>query len=160
MKILFKLLLLLLVINIKIVRSQENLYNPEIDGVIQLKEAIEKAKKEKKFVFVQVGGNWCPWCKKFYDFCSSVIEIDTMIKNNFVVVFLNYSKQNKNLNAMKMLDNPHRFGFPVIVILDSNGKRLHTQDTALLEKNNSYDTLKVKRFISLWTPYGIHPKTK
>jgi hypothetical protein len=50
------------------------------------------------------------------------------------------------------LGYPQRFGFPVLVVLDENGKQLHTQDSALLEKGNGYDREKVKSFLRNWAP--------
>jgi hypothetical protein len=51
-----------------------------------------------------------------------------------------------------MLGYPQRFGFPVLVVLDANGNRLHTQDSSLLEKEKSYDFDKVKAFLENWSP--------
>ena len=53
---------------------------------------------------------------------------------------------------MKRLNNPARFGFPVIVILDENGKVIHTQDSSFLEEGKGYDKNKVERFFKSWTP--------
>ncbi|MFZ4770506.1 MAG: thioredoxin family protein, partial [Ferruginibacter sp.] len=43
--------------------AQENkLYNPEADAAKDIAAAIKKAAKEKKYVLIQAGGNWCGWC--------------------------------------------------------------------------------------------------
>ena len=66
------------------------------------------------------------------------------------------SDQSGNTAAMmKRLGNPARFGFPVFVILDQNGKVLHIQDSGLLEKDKSYDRDKVLRFLGNWTPKAV-----
>ncbi|MCX7954446.1 MAG: thioredoxin family protein [Bacteroidales bacterium] len=139
-------------------QDKNKLYDPQLNGIDQIKAALNKAKKENKFVMIQIGGNWCPWCIKFNKFCTEIEKIDTLIKNNFILIHLNYSKENKNIEAMQMLGNPQRFGFPVIVILDTEGNRIHTQDTSFLEVGNSYDTTKVIRFLSLWTPRALNKK--
>ncbi len=41
--------------------------------------------------------------------------------------------------------------FPVLVILNSNGQRIHTQDSGLLESGDGYDTKKVIGFLKNWT---------
>jgi hypothetical protein len=79
-----------------------------------------------------------------------------MIESNYVVYHLNYSKENKNLAYLSKLGNPQRFGFPVMVILDAEGKQLHTQDSSLLEKGNGYDEEKVKSFLQQWSPAALN----
>ena len=60
-----------------------------------------------------------------------------------------------NAEMMKMLGNPARFGYPVFVVLDENGKVIHTQDSALLEEGDSYNKKKVMSFFKLWTPKAV-----
>lgn len=139
--------------------SQEKklLYVPTIDGMKQLDEAVAKAKLENKHVLVQVGGNWCPWCIKFNKFCIETPKIDSVLKSGFVVIHLNYSRENRNYSALERLGYPQRFAFPVFVVLNSKGERLHTQDSGLLEKDKGYDTLKVVTFLKNWIPDALNP---
>lgn len=133
------------------------LYNPEANAKTDIDKALLLADSTGRNVLLQIGGNWCPWCIRFNKFCSANIEIDTLLRNNFVVVHVNYSDENKNLEILKTLEYPQRFGFPVLVILDGKGKRLHTQDTGLLEKSDAYDKNKVITFLSNWTPAVLKP---
>ena len=57
---------------------------------------------------------------------------------------------------MKRLNNPRRFGFPVFVILDADGKVLHIQDSSFLEEGKGYDEKKVIRFLKNWTPKAVN----
>ncbi|HVG41560.1 MAG TPA: thioredoxin family protein [Chitinophagaceae bacterium] len=132
------------------------LYNPAANAVKDVQQALVKAKKEKKNVLLQIGGNWCVWCYKFNSFVQLDTTLKTIVENNFVVYHLNYSPENKNLDYLKSLGYPQRFGFPVLVVLDANGNRLHTQDSALLEKGNGYDTEKVKSFFANWAPSAFN----
>jgi thioredoxin-related protein len=126
------------------------LYNPYANVVKDVLAAVEKAKKEKKQVMLQIGGNWCVWCYRFNSFVQLDSNLKRLLDDNYVVYHLNYSKENKNLDYLKKLGFPQRFGFPVIVILDAEGNRIHTQDSSLLEKGNGYDTDKVKTFFKSW----------
>ena len=56
---------------------------------------------------------------------------------------------------MKRLENPGRFGYPVFVILDANGKRIHTQDSGLLEEDKGYSKRKVSTFLKGWAPSAL-----
>jgi hypothetical protein len=71
---------------------------------------------------------------------------------------LNYSKENKNLEALESLEYPQRFGFPVLVILDGKGRRIHTQNSAYLEKEKSYDEKKMIEFLKQWSPAALDPE--
>jgi thioredoxin-related protein len=140
-------------------QEKQILYNPSLDGITQLKEAITKAKAEKKHVLVQLGGNWCPWCIRFHKFCSETASVDSVLKADYIVIHLNYSPENKNMKSLERLGHPERFGFPVFVILDANGNRLHTQDSGLLEKEKSYDKEKVLTFLKNWNSSAVNPDT-
>ncbi len=74
-------------------------------------------------------------------------------------VLVNWSTENKNPKAMAYLGYPQRFGFPVFVVLDENGKILHIQNSAYLEEGKGYDKKKVLQFINGWTPKAIDPIT-
>jgi thioredoxin-related protein len=139
-------------------QQEKKLYDPSIDGMKQINEAVAKAKSAGKHVLIQYGGNWCPWCLRFDAFCKADAEISKIISDNYIPVKLNYSPENKNDASNAFLGNPSRFGFPVFIILDGNGKVLHIQDSGLMESGQSYDQKKVTGFMKNWTAAAIIPK--
>lgn len=144
-------------------KSLKKVYNEEINPIEQIDQAVAKAKTEGKFVVCQVGGNWCPWCLKFADFIANDTAISKVIDENFEYIHVNYNprksqgpeqvEQGKAL--MKRLDNAGRFGFPVFVILDEEGKIIHIQDSSFLEEGEGYNQEKVLRFFKNWTPSAV-----
>ena len=149
-------LVLLLLAGIGAVSAQEKkYYNEEVDAMAQIQTASMLAKQSGRYVLCQVGGNWCPWCIRFANFATTDSVIAPLIERNFVYVHINYSKANKNPEAMKYLGNPARFGFPVFVILDEEGKPIHIQESASLEEGKSYDRKKVENFLSQWTKKAV-----
>src|ERR1700754_2112229 len=114
-------------------RDLEHIYTPTADAVKDLAAAKQKALAEHKHVLIQIGGNWCIWCKRFTKFTHDDAELRASLEKNYVVYHLNYSKENKNLPVLQSLGYPQRFGFPVLVVLDAQGNRLHTQNSGLLE---------------------------
>ena len=144
-------------------KSLKKVYNEEINPIEQIDQAVAKAKTEGKFVVCQVGGNWCPWCLKFADFITNDTAISKVIDENFEYIHVNYNprksqgpeqvEQGKAL--MKRLDNAGRFGFPVFVILDEEGKILHIQDSSFLAEGEGYNQEKVLRFFKNWTPSAV-----
>lgn len=139
-------------------KVREPLYEVEADAKVQVENAIAQAKEEGKHVFLKIGGNWCKWCYYFHEFIEEDEEIKSLMDTHYITVPINYSKENKNLEVMEMLEFPQRFGFPVFVILDSEGNRLHTQNSAYLESDESYDQKEVSRFLSQWSPGALNPK--
>ena len=154
----FLLSLLLLISLESFANDTAKLYNPAADAAKDVTAAIAKARKEGKNVLIQVGGNWCVWCYRYDGFVKGDTALKRMTDENYVVYHLNYSPENKNLAYLKTLGFPQRFGFPVFVVLDEKGTRLHTQDSALLEKGKSYDPDKVKSFLQAWTPKALDEK--
>lgn len=134
------------------------LYNPLADVKKDVAAAVAKAKKEGKHVLLQVGGNWCVWCYRYDGFVKGDTTLNRIINENYVVYHLNYSQENKNPDYLKTVGFPQRFGFPVFVVLDANGQRLHTQDSGLLEKGKSYDPDKVKTFLQAWSSKALDEK--
>jgi hypothetical protein len=61
----------------------------------------------------------------------------------------------KGKALMKRLNNAGRFGFPVFVVLDEEGKVIHIQDSSFLEEGQGYNQEKVLRFFKNWTPEAV-----
>ena len=138
-------------------QEREPLYDPAADAVQDLAGAVQLAKQQHKHVLVQVGGNWCPWCYRLHDFMLSEPGVDSLVKADYVLVRINYSPENRNYPILASLGYPQRFGFPVLLVLDQEGVRLHTQDTALLEKGESYDEAKLLSFLRQWNVAALDP---
>lgn len=144
------------------VRAQEkqaDLYDPAADAAAELREARVRATAEHKHVLVQVGGNWCSWCRKLDKLIAGNDTLRALVDDNYVLVRVNYSKENRNREVLAALDFPQRFGFPVLVVLDAAARRLHTQDSGLLEGGGAHDPDKVRGFLMQWTPKAVDPAT-
>lgn len=154
-------LVLLLFVFAAVAHSQDlskfNLYNPAENGENEIAKSVKEAKASGKHVFIQIGGNWCIWCMRFNDFVHSDRSIDSLVNANYVVYHLNYSKENTNSKLLAKYGFPQRFGFPVFLVLDGNGKLLHTQNSSYLESGKSYDEEKVKGFFQDWSKKALDP---
>jgi len=76
-------------------------------------------------------------------------EIARIIKEHYVVVLIDVDKGH-NADVVKRYGDPTRFGLPVLVMLDSDGKQLTTQDTGQLEQGDHHDPAKVIAFLEKW----------
>ena len=144
--------ILLFVLFSLLANAGDSLYHPLENAAKEIKNSIKKAKLEKKHVLIQAGGNWCSWCIEFNRFTTKDNQMDSAIKTDYIVYHLNYSLQNKNYEIFKKYDFAFRFGFPVFIILDGDGKLLHTQNSAYLEEGKSYNKDKVLEFLGQWKP--------
>ena len=164
-KILFTLLATFLVVSSYGQTGLPKVYDESINPLEQIDQAVAKAKADGKYVICQVGGNWCPWCLRFADFITKDSDISKVIAENFVYAHVNYNPRQSEGEAkarqaaalMKRLDNCGRFGFPVFVVLDEEGKVIHIQDSSFLEEGQGYSQEKVLRFFKNWTPKAVKP---
>lgn len=130
-------------------------YDENIDPMAQIDNAVANAKQSGKYVVCQVGGNWCPWCLRFADFIKKDTAVAQVVADNFVYIHVNYPRKGASTELMARLCNPRRFGFPVMVVLDADGKVIHTQDSSFLEEGQGYNQEKVLRFFKAWTPKAM-----
>lgn len=135
--------------------AQKKPYDENLNAMVQIDNAVKKASAEGKYVLCQVGGNWCPWCIRFAEYADTNAAVNKIIDENFVYIHVNWSKGNKNPEAMKRLGNPARFGFPVFVILNREGQPIHIQNSAYLEEGKGYSEKKVSEFLLNWTEKAV-----
>ena len=141
----------------------KKVYDEDLNPMEQIDRALLKAQQEEKFLICQVGGNWCPWCLRFADVIEKDTAIARVIAENYVYIHVNYNprksegeqKAQLTKQMLQRLNNPVRFGFPVFVVLNAQGKVIHTQDSSFLEEGKGYDQKKVLRFFMSWTPKAV-----
>lgn len=156
---LLPLFFLFLFISVSATAQHDSLiYRPGADAKQELTDALLRAKAEKKQLMVMVGGNWCRWCRMFEKFRLSNARVDSAVSRDYIWLHVNYSKENKNTALLQQLDFPQRFGFPVFVVLDEEGRRLHTQNSAYLEKGEGYDEALVLGFLHQWRREALAPE--
>ena len=160
MKKLFLFLSLTLGLSYGIQAQALKVYDEGIDAMEQMQNAVEEARESGRYVMCQVGGNWCPWCLRFAEFAAKDSVIAPLMEENYVYIHVNYSKGNKNLEAMKFLGNPGRFGYPVFVVLNEEGIPIHIQESESLEEGKGYSRKKVEKFLRLWSKKAVESDVK
>lgn len=164
MKRLITLSLLLVTIVCANSQSRVKVYDESINPDTQITEALGKAAANGKYVVAQLGGNWCKWCIRFAKFIDADPDLKKLVDDNFEFIHVNYNPRDPEATtdqaatkaALKRLGNPVRFGFPVLVVMDSEGNVIHTQDSGFLESGEGYDKEKVKRFFESWTAEAVN----
>lgn len=123
-------------------------FDPTRDPVVDIKAAVDLAQSTNKRIILDVGGEWCVWCHRIDAFIENNKEIKSLMDENFVVLKINYSKENKNEKFLSKY--PQVAGYPHFFVLDKDGKLLHSQNTGELEKDKDYDKDKFMTFLNKW----------
>lgn len=128
-------------------------YNDKEDAEAKIAELVKQAQAENKNIILQAGGNWCIWCLRFNNYVQTTPELKKIVDKNYLYYHLNYSPENKNEKVFAKYGNPgEKFGYPVFIVLDKNGKQIYTQDSAILEDGKGYSLEKVKDFFTKFAP--------
>ena len=125
-------------------------FDPNRDAAKDIRAAVTEAKHSGKRVFLDVGGEWCVWCRRLDTLFATNKDLAETLHKEFVVVKVNYSKENKNEAVLSQY--PKIPGYPHLFVLDGNGKLLHSQDTSELESGKGHDHDKVMAFLQKWGP--------
>lgn len=129
------------------------IYNPDEDANLKLAEIIKQAQSENKNIMIQAGGNWCIWCLRFDKYVQTTPDLKSIVDQNYIYYHLNYSPENKNEKLFTKFGDPGKmYGYPVFIVLDKDGKKIHTQDSAVLEEGKGYSLEKVKKFFTDYAP--------
>ena len=123
------------------------LKNPSED----LKTAIATAQTENKRIILDVGGEWCIWCRWMDEYFIKNPELAKLRDENFVWLKINMSEENENAEFLSAY--PKAEGYPHLYILEPDGTFLHSQGTSVLEDGKkSYDLTKYTEFLKKWSP--------
>jgi hypothetical protein len=122
-------------------------YDPKRDPAKDLVMAEADAAKANKKILLEVGGDWCVWCKTLDKFFADHPELAKLRESKFVVMKVNMGPTNENVPFLS--NYPKIPGYPWIFVLDSTGKLLASEDTNNLENHaDNYSADAVKKFLS------------
>lgn len=108
-----------------------DVYDPARNPADDLQQAILIAQNENKRIILELGGDWCIWCKFMDEFYESHADILQYRAEKYVLVKVNVSEENMNEEFLSQF--PEVAGYPHIYILESDGTLLHSQNTGELE---------------------------
>lgn len=130
-------------------------YDPKENAELKIAELVKQAQTENKNIMLQAGGNWCIWCLRFNNYVQTTPELKKIVDDNYIYYHLNYSPDNKNEKIFAKYGDPgKKFGYPVFIVLDKDGRQIHTQESGVLEEGKGYSLEKVKAFFEAWKPKG------
>lgn len=95
-----------------------------------LTAAEEKAKAEKKILLMDfTGSDWCVWCTRLNTEVFSTKEFKAYAEKNLVLLEIDFPQKKKQSAEVKKANQAlqrkyHVQGFPTVVVLNSEGKKL------------------------------------
>jgi len=130
--------------------EQRESFDPSRDAAKDIQAALRQAEASGRRVILDVGGEWCIWCRRLDSLFASHPEIEEYRRAHFVTVKVNWSPENKNEQVLSHY--PKVAGYPHLFVLESDGTLLKSQDTGELEKGKGHDPEKVMAFLKKWAP--------
>jgi len=127
-----------------------NVFDPKRDAAKDIDAAVAEARRTHRHVLIDVGGEWCIWCKYFDAFFEQHADLKKLRDDNYVEMKLNFSKQNENKAVLSRYGEIE--GYPHLIVLDETGKLLVSQETSVLEEGRGYNIKAVSDFLRKWAP--------
>lgn len=123
-------------------------FDPQRDPFTDGRDAIANAQATQRRILIELGGEWCAWCKKMDRFIAENKNVKTKLYDNFVVLKVNVSDDNDNHEFLSTF--PATFAYPHFFISESNGSVLYSKDTAELLEKGKYSEQRLLKFIDDW----------
>lgn len=122
-------------------------FDPARDAAADVASAVTIAKAQGKRVLVDVGGEWCSWCRQMDAFFDANADARKLRDDNYVWVKVNWSPQSRNEALLSRW--PRIQGYPHLFVLDGAGRLLHSQNTGLFEDAEGvrYEKSKILAFL-------------
>lgn len=125
-------------------------YDPARDPQKDLEATRERALAEGKRILLEVGGEWCTWCKALDRYVHENEAVASALEQDFLIMKVNYSEENPNTDFLSPY--PSIPGYPHIFVLDRDGSFLHSQGTGELEQGRWYNQEAFLAFLGKWAP--------
>lgn len=124
-------------------------YDPARDPAADLADTVARAQREGKRIILEVGGEWCSWCHILDQYLRDHPDVHDPLAAQFVMMKVNFGPENENEAFLS--DYPEIPAYPHFLVLDSEGSFLHSQGTAVLEEDRSYNEDAFQAFIDQWS---------
>lgn len=124
-------------------------YDDDADARAEIDAAVAAAGQDGKKVLLVFGGNWCPWCRRLDYLMKHDAEVMSALDASYHLVHVSIGARHSDTNAAidQSYGHPIGNGLPVLVVLDAQGERVHTQETGALEEGDHHDPAKVLAFL-------------
>jgi thioredoxin-related protein len=125
-------------------------YDESRDPGADLKVAVAQAQRENKRILLEVGGEWCIYCRILNKVIHDDQRLTQRLRDGFVVVKVNFSDRVKNEAFLSRY--PQIPSYPHLFLLESDGKLLLSQNPDDFMKDDKYVPDLILAFLEKWEP--------
>jgi thioredoxin-related protein len=125
-------------------------YDESRDPAADLKAAVAQAQRENKRILLEVGGEWCIYCRILNKVIHDDERLTQRLRDGFVVVKVNFSDGVKNEAFLSRY--PQIPSYPHLFLLESDGTLLLSQTPDDFMKDDKYVPDLILAFLEKWEP--------
>ncbi|MES1243727.1 MAG: thioredoxin family protein [Acidobacteriota bacterium] len=125
-------------------------YDESRDPAADLKAAVAQAQRENKRILLEVGGEWCIYCRILNKVIHDDERLTQRLRDGFVVVKVNFSDTVKNEAFLSRY--PQIQSYPHLFLLEADGALLLSQTPDDFMKDDKYVPDLILAFLEKWEP--------
>ena len=133
-----------------VVKLEREKFDPTRDAAKDLLDTIATTQKSGKRIVLDIGGEWCVWCRNMDNFFLQNGELTKLRDENFIWLKINFSEENENEAFLAAY--PAIKGYPHLFVLDKDGKFIYSKNTEELEEGKSYNLQRFTDFLKEYAP--------
>jgi thioredoxin-related protein len=133
---------------------KKNIYPDDADAHAEIKEAEDRASREKKRLLLVFGANWCFDCHVL-DLAFQRPDLSPILAMNYEVIHVDLGPdEHKNADLVKQYDVPLNKGIPALAVAESDGKLVVSQKNGEFEDARGLAPEALADFLNKWKPQG------
>ncbi len=121
-------------------------YDENADARAAVNSGREKALRDRRFLMVTFGANWCPDCRTLHSRLKSREVVD-YTGDRFYFVNVNVGEFHQNADIAAELGVTLTRGIPVAIFLDPDGQTIGTTNEGQLEPARYYSSKQILKFL-------------
>jgi thioredoxin-related protein len=125
-------------------------YDETRDPAADLKAAIPQAQRENKRILLEVGGEWCVYCRLLNKVIHDDERLVKRLQDDFVVIKVNFSVDVTNDDFLGHY--PTVPSYPHLFVLETDGTFLISQTPDAFMEKDTYVPDKILAFLEKWSP--------
>jgi thioredoxin-related protein len=125
-------------------------YDKTRDPAADLRAAVVQAQQENKRILIEVGGEWCIFCRLLNKTIHDDERLTRRLDASFIVLKVNFSPDVRNEAFLSKF--PQIQSYPHLFVLDSDGSLLLSHNPDALMNGNKYAPDLILAFLEKWAP--------
>jgi thioredoxin-related protein len=125
-------------------------YDKARDPAADLAAAIPQAQRENKRILLEVGGEWCVYCRILNKVVHEDERLAKRLQGDFIVIKVNFSDDVKNEAFLSRY--PEIPSYPHLFLLEADGTFLLSESPDLFMDEDKYVPDKILEFLEKWAP--------